>query len=79
MSATRYTVRMTSGEKWTMLADMAEASAQIQHEADGEVYSTPFQTADARHDAMRAAEICADYWARQSGDTDTVESVEAQS
>ena len=79
MSVKRYTVRMASGDTWTMLADMAEASAPIQHETDGKVLDSSFQTADARHDAFRAAKLCVALWARKSGDADSVASVEVES
>ena len=79
MSAKRYTVRMASGDTWTMVADMTEASAPIQYEADGTVCDSSFQTADARHDAYRAAKLCVALWARQSGNADSVESVEVES
>ena len=75
----RYTVRMKSGDTWIMLADMAEASAPLQHEVEGQICWTPFRTASAAHDYRRAAEIVANYLARQSGDNDSVVSVEVQS
>ena len=46
-----YKFRMSWGEVLRIRANLVEASAPIQMEnAEGEWYSTPYQTADARHD-----------------------------
>jgi hypothetical protein len=83
-SKTDYTVTMSDGTEWTMRADLAQASAPIHSvtvDRDGESVETlPYQTADARHRPMRAAELAVAYWARQGGeDMGAVESVEVAS
>lgn len=84
MKTTDYTVTMTDGSEWTLRGNFAQASAPIQSvtvDRDGESIETlPYQTADARHRPMRAAELAVAYWARQSGeDMGSVESVEVAS
>lgn len=59
-----------AGECWfAMLADMSEASAGLWFSYDAAAWqSTPHQTADACHDAARAAELVAEYAASCGGD-----------
>ena len=62
----RYTVTLSDGQTFTMLANLAQASAPIKasfipgEDDDGQL--TPYQTADASHSAMRAARLVADYF-----------------
>ncbi len=84
MKTTDYTVTMTDGSEWTLRGNFAQASAPIQSvtvDRDGESVETlPYQTADARHRPLRAAELAVAYWAHQSGeDMGAVESVEVAS
>lgn len=74
---TDYRVHMKSGDDWTMRMDAVEAGAPILHvDADGDVHSTPFETANASHDELTAAELVVQWWNRQSGDNDEVLDVE---
>jgi hypothetical protein len=56
--------------------DFSEASSPIEYAGDGgEWHSTPYQCADARHSATRAAEIVtaylgSDYWRSPDSDDD---------
>lgn len=60
-------------------ADLSQASAPICYlDGDGAEVSTPYQTADARHDASRAARLLLehfgrDYYAEPSDDRDSDE------
>lgn len=47
--------------------DMAQASAPIVYVEDGERFSTPFQTADARHDSDTAKSMVWD-WVGSTGE-----------
>ena len=52
MSTSRYRVyawTLPTGETLRIRADLADASAPIQYEAEGVWYATPYQSADARH------------------------------
>lgn len=56
-----------------MHADLAQASAPIEYEVDGEVFATQYQTADARHREWDAAVLVVaclgrDYWLDPSAD-----------
>jgi hypothetical protein len=74
-----YLVTMASGDTWIMRADMANAAAPIRFVDDeGREQSTPYQTADARHNAGNAAALVVAYWISQGGDRDDVRSVKAQ-
>jgi hypothetical protein len=73
----KYKITHESGDTTIMIADLAQASAQIEFlDEEGERFSSPFQTADARHDKRRAAELLVGYFNSGSGDHDPVESVE---
>lgn len=66
-----YQVTETSGEKWILIADMVQASAPIkydyhQEKEGGSVTSTPYQTADARHQIDDAAVLVLHYMDRAS-------------
>lgn len=80
MAKTTYLVKMADGQKWTLYADMVQASeslwANFSGDEDGDVV-TPYQTADAGHRIERAAELVAEYFA-QPGDSTEVVSVEAR-
>lgn len=80
MTEYRVRVEMSNGVTFTLACDMTQAAAGIKAnwtgEADGWV-STPYQTADARHDIRRAAKLVNDYSAGSAEDrTATVVSVE---
>jgi hypothetical protein len=76
-----YTVRLTDGQTFWMLANLAEASAPIRanfHDPDddGAWQNTPYQTADASHRATEAAHLVATYFSTGPDDEADVESVE---
>ena len=76
---TIYTVKLSDGSKFRMSADMVQAAASISvdfHD-DDEWQNTPYQTADAGHDATLAAELVADYFRAGPEDDSKVEAVEA--
>lgn len=74
---TIYTVKLTDGSNFRMSADMVQASAPISADFHGEDewQGTPYQTANARHDAEQAAKLVNDYFCA-CGDDSQVESVE---
>lgn len=57
-----YIVTVDGVERMRFQANLAQASAPILLEGD----ATPFQTADARHDEWRAAELL-NAWCRSEG------------
>lgn len=74
-------VELTDGQAFAMDADMSDASAPISanfHDAksDSDWQPTPYQTADARHDIERAAQLVAEYFSEGESDCTTVKSVE---
>ncbi len=76
---TIYTVTLTDNSTFRMSANLAEAAAAIRvnfHGGDDEWQSTPYQTADARHCAERAAELVNDYFRGGADDDSEVERVE---
>lgn len=82
MTKTHYLITLTDGQRFRMSANLVEASASIavsfpwQDEDDEPVWQpTPYQTADARHDTHRAAELCAEYFATDVDDCTEVASV----
>jgi len=74
----RYKVELEQAQEgFIMVADLVQASAQICWEdEDEEVQPSPYQTADARHDADLAAQLLVDYFAANGSDEDIVASVE---
>lgn len=79
MAHMTYAVKMADGQTWTMYADMEQASASIGANFTGEDESdvtSPYQTADAGHSAVAAAQLLAEYYA-EPGDSTEVVSVEA--
>lgn len=79
MTNTIYTVTLADGQKFQMEANLAEASAPIRanfHSEEDTWDITPYQTADAEHNPMRAAELCAEYFSTGEDDCTEVESVE---
>jgi hypothetical protein len=70
----RYKVKLKNDpEGLVMVANMSEASAPICWvDDDGEVRSSPFQTADARHFSVRAAKLLIEWFRAQGGDEDEV-------
>ncbi len=68
MTNTSYEVTIDGDARLTFQANLADAAAPITVIADDgyELLSTPFQTADARHDANRAARLLND-WCRSEG------------
>ena len=76
---TIYRVTLTDGQKFQMNANLVQASASISvnfHGGDDDWQGTPYQTADARHDATRAAELVAEYFRAGPDDCTEVETVE---
>jgi len=75
-----YTVTLADGQKFQMRADMVQAAAPISANFHGggeqDWQWTPYQTADARHRAFRAAELVAEYFSAGEDDCTEVESVE---
>ena len=74
-----YRVTLTDGQKFMMSADMAQAAARISanfHAGDEDWQGTPYQTADARHNAYRAAELVAEYFRAGPDDCTEVEDVD---
>jgi hypothetical protein len=76
-----YAVELADGQAFVFSANLVEASAGISvnfHDADraSDWQITPYQTADARHDAFTAACILAEHYATGSDDCTTVASVE---
>lgn len=76
---TTYIVTLADGQKFKMAADLVQASAPISANFHGpdDWQNTPFQTADARHDETRAAELVAEYFSTGDDDCTEVESVDA--
>ncbi len=64
-----YKVTETNGDTWLLQADMVRAEAPISYdyhqEGDGWI-STPFQTANARHEIGLAAQLVLHYIDRES-------------
>lgn len=52
---------LPTGETLRIRADLAEAGAPILYEADGVWYSTPYQSADARHRPSEALKLVLAY------------------
>lgn len=78
---TTYRVTLEDGQAFLMEANLSQASAPIRanfHDGndDGDWQSTPYQTADARHSKMQAAELMARYFKGGPDDCIDVESVE---
>ena len=74
-----YKVTLADGQKFLMDADLVQASAPIHadfHEEGDSWQFTPYQTADASHDATKAAELVAEYFKADADDCTEVESVE---
>jgi hypothetical protein len=63
MSAKTYVAKFASHEEVTFRADLEQAGAGIFLSSEDGWVSTPFRTADARHDAWRAAKLLADWGA----------------
>lgn len=64
MSTSRHHVYewdLPTGETLRIRADLADASAPILYEADGDWYSTPYQSADARHRPAEALRLVLSY------------------
>jgi hypothetical protein len=62
MSTTIYTAKLPWGEALKISADLSQASAPISYQDGKEWISTPFQTADARHDASNAVRLILDWF-----------------
>lgn len=76
---TIYRVTLEDGQTFLMSANMTEASAPISanfHGGDDSWQDTPYQTADARHNANIAAELVAEYFATGPDDCVEVQSVD---
>jgi len=74
-----YRVTLTDGGKFLMSANFSQAADPICVNFSGDEedwQSTPFQVADARHSAIRAAELVAKYSAAGPDDCTEVETVE---
>ncbi len=56
-----YECDLPTGETLRILANLAEASSPIMYEADGIWYSTPYQSADARHRPAEALRLVLAY------------------
>jgi len=56
-----YEWALSTGETLRIRANLAEASAPILYEADGDWYSTPYQSADARHRPSEALRLVLAY------------------
>jgi hypothetical protein len=77
---TIYNVRLEDGQRFQMSADMVQAAASISanfHGDDDTWQGTPFQTADATHDARKAATLVAEYFSTGDDDCTEVDTVEA--
>jgi hypothetical protein len=61
---TTLTAKLPWGEKLRLSVDLGQASAGISYERDGEWVDTPYQTADASHDADRAVRLVLDWFGR---------------
>ena len=76
---TTYKATLEDGQTFHFTADLVEASGQIWanfHDLDDDAWQvTPFQTADANHSQMRAAELLAEYFANGDDDCTDVETV----
>lgn len=79
---TEYKVTLDDGQTFLFSGNMTEANAPIrvnfhdwENEADWQ--QTPFQTADARHYPVRAAELLAEYFASDADDCTDISSIEA--
>ena len=74
-----YRVTLTDGQTFQMSADLVQATGGIEanfHGGDGDWQITPYQTADARHSPVRAAELVAEYFSTGADDCTDVETVE---
>jgi hypothetical protein len=78
--AMRYEVRMKSGYRWLLSADMERAEASVSvcfwPGDDGEVpwwQATPYQTCHGTHDLDRIAKIAWDYFATADDDDEILE------
>lgn len=76
-----YKVTLTDGQQFRMACNMAAASAGIRvnfhdPDTDSDWQPLPYQTADARHDPVRAAELAARYCRASCDDCTEVETVE---
>jgi hypothetical protein len=74
---TIYLVTLDDGSTFRMSADLVQAAAPISVDFHGEDnwQSTPYQTADARHDCYRAATLANDYF-RGADDDSEVDAVD---
>ncbi len=73
-----YTVKLDDGTSFRMQADMTQAAAPISvtfHDGESWWQGTPYQTADARHNEVEAANLVNDYF-RESDDDSKVVGVE---
>lgn len=76
---TIYTVVLADGQRFQMDAHLVDASAPISvnfHGGQDDWQGTPYQTADACHDATQAAELVARHFATGDDDCTEVESVD---
>lgn len=74
-----YRVTLTDGQQFLMSANLIQAADPISvnfFDNEEDWQSTPFQVADARHNAMRAAELVAEYFAAGPDACTEVETVE---
>ena len=75
-----YTVTLTDGQSFQLLADLSDASAPLLacffpgEDDRGQI--TPYQTADAGHSAREAAQLVAEYFTVGPDDCTEVDSVE---
>lgn len=76
---TTYKATLDDGQVFYFTANLVEASAPISvnwHDGDDDAWqATPFQTADAGHSQMRAAELLAEYAALGDDDCTDVATV----
>lgn len=76
----KYAIHTHWGETYEFDADLSQASAPIHAiTEDGELSSTPFQTADARHDADEAALLLMAWWGRDTWLSPDCEVTESES
>jgi len=77
-----YSWSLHTGETLRIRANLADASAPILYEADGVWYSTPYQSADARHRPQEALRLVLiylgpDYYRDPSDDRSDEEALDA--
>ena len=80
---TIYLVTLEDGETFLMQADLSRAEAPLracwhpygEEQDDWDWQNTPYQTADACHGDVSAAELIAQYFSESEDDCETVESV----